>query len=545
MNEMEMLTVKHLTFCYAGETAPALTDIDFSVERGGFFVLAGATGSGKSTVLRLIKRELTPRGNIDGSILIGGTDINRLSDRDAATRIGYVAQRPDEATVTDRVYHELAFGLENLGTPTGIIRRRVAETAAFFGIEKWFDRRTDSLSGGERQILALAAVMVMQPDILLLDEPTSQLDPIAASSFISILERLRRELATTIIIAEHRLEEILPAADHMAILDGGRMADAGEVRGVAARISAAAPVFGAMPAAVRLHRALAAPPPCPLSVCEGRDFIAKYCSLPAPARENTQKVAPSHEKSETALEFSDVYFRYSRDGSDVLRGTTFKVAAGTVYCILGGNGSGKSTALAAAAGLHRPYAGTIRIFGKKHGGDCLAMLPQDVETVFLRDSVAEELADAGLTADNMPFPLDLPAERHPYDLSCGQRQLLALAKVLSRRPHLLLLDEPTKGLDAAARGAFVAVLRRLAAEGMTVVAVTHDPEFAADAADRCALFFRGEVISEDDPGSFFDGNAFYTTPAARMTRGYFERAVTVTDAARLCREHRAPGGKND
>lgn len=538
---MELLEIKNLSFRYAGGSTPALKDISFSVRRGGFLVIAGATGSGKSTLLRLIKRELSPRGDTSGGIFLDGAASHALSDRDAAARIGYVAQRPEEQTVTDRVYHELAFGLENLGTPPDTIRRRVAETAAFFGIERWFDRRTDELSGGERQLLALASVMVMQPDILLLDEPTARLDPIAASDLISVLGRLRRELALTVIIAEHRLEDILPVADSMVLLDGGRLADFGAVRDVAARVGEASPVFGAMPAAVRLHRALGKAIPCPLDVREGRDLIAGSCKNGIRALPDNTGTDKKSGDGPAALEFSDVFFRYSRNGADVLRGTTFRVPEGTIYCILGGNGSGKSTALAAAAGIRRPYAGKIRFFGKKACSGGVAMLPQDVEAVFLRDSVAEELADAGIGADNMPFPLDLPPERHPYDLSGGQRQLLALAKVTARRPRLVLLDEPTKGLDSAARADFAAALRQLTGTGTTVVIVTHDPEFAAEVADRCALFFRGEVVSEDEPRRFFDGNAFYTTPTARMTRGYFDRAVTVSDAARLCRLNASSG----
>lgn len=541
---MEILAIKDLSFCYAGEDSPALSDVNITVSQGDFTVLAGATGSGKSTLLRLIKRELAPRGVTAGGIDFCGAPVGALSDRDAAARIGYVAQSPEEQTVTDRVWHELAFGLECLGTPPVLIRRRVAEVAAFFGIEDLFDRPTSALSGGEKQLLALASVMTMQPELLLLDEPTSRLDPIAARYFISAVRRLNRELGLTVIIAEHRLEDILPLATQVVILDGGKVADSGDTRAVAARIPPSSPVADAMPAAVRLHRALGSTLPCPLSVREGRRFITDNYGNSVRALPATD-IAKKNEKKPCALEFSDVFFRYSREGADVLRGMSLRVPEGSITCLVGGNGAGKSTALAVAAGLCNHYAGKVRVFGeKKCPAGCVALLPQDVESLFLRDSVREELADAHCDPAALPFELDLPPGRHPYDLSGGQRQLLALAKVISHKPHLLLLDEPTKGLDAAAKRLLTDAIRRLAAGGMTVLAVTHDTEFAADIADRCALLFRGEVVSEDEPHRFFSDSAFYTTPAARMTRGYFDRAVTVGDVARLCRMNDAATDRN-
>lgn len=509
---MEILAIKDLSFCYAGEDSPALSDVNITVSQGDFTVLAGATGSGKSTLLRLIKRELAPRGVTAGGIDFCGSPVGALSDRDAAARIGYVAQSPEEQTVTDRVWHELAFGLECLGTPPALIRRRVAEVAAFFGIEDRFDRPTSALSGGEKQLLALASVMTMQPELLLLDEPTSRLDPIAARNFISAVRRLNRELGLTVIIAEHRLEDILPLATQVVILDGGKVADSGDARTVAARIPPASPVADAMPAAVRLHRTLGSTLPCPLSVRDGRRFITDNYGNSVRALPATD-IAEKNEKKPCALEFSDVFFRYSREGADVLRGMSLRVPEGSITCLVGGNGAGKSTALAVAAGLCSHYAGKVRVFGeKKCPAGCVALLPQDVESLFLRDSVREELADAHCAPAALPFELDLPPGRHPYDLSGGQRQLLALAKVISHKPHLLLLDEPTKGLDAAAKRLLTDAIRRLAAGGMTVLAVTHDTEFAADIADRCALLFRGEVVSEDEPHRFFGDSAFYTTP---------------------------------
>ena len=541
---MEMLAVKDLSFSYAGSDSAAISGVSFSVERGDFLAVCGATGSGKSTLLRLIKRELAPRGKAEGEILFCGKPLCELDDRKAAQKIGYVAQRPEEQIVTDRVWHELAFGLENLGLPTGVIRRRVAETACFFGIEEWFDKSTDELSGGKKQLLSLASVMVMQPELLLLDEPTARLDPIAAGDFINAVARLNRELSLTVIMISHCLEDVLPVANRVLALEGGRVAEYGETRKAVGKIKNIPSLAGALPAAARLYSRLGADCECPLTVREGRDLIEHNFGSSVRALPPEEYV---HSKN-VALEFSGVYFRYSREQEDVLRGLELKVYENEIFCLLGGNGSGKSTALAAAAGLIKPYAGNIRVFGKKvtdrefARAGLLTLLPQDVQTVFLKSTVRAELADANVTEGVLTQDLNRLMDRHPYDLSGGQQQLLALAKALAARPRLLLLDEPTRGLDAGAKAEFVSVLRKLRDGGMTVVLVTHDAELAAEISDRCALFFRGEIVADDVPRRFFSGNSFYTTAANRICRGYYDLVATVDDAARICLANGKKGG---
>lgn len=533
---MELLAIKDMSFRYAGSDSAAISGVSFSVERGDFLAVCGATGSGKSTLLRLIKRELAPRGKAEGEILFCGKPLCELDDRKAAQKIGYVAQRPEEQIVTDRVWHELAFGLENLGLPTGVIRRRVAETACFFGIEEWFDKSTDELSGGQKQLLSLASVMVMQPELLLLDEPTARLDPIAAGDFINAVARLNRELSLTVIMISHCLEDVLPVANRVLALEGGRVAEYGETRKAVGKIKNIPSLAGALPAAARLYSRLGADCECPLTVREGRDLIEHNFGSSVRALPPEEYV---HSKN-VALEFSGVYFRYSREQEDVLRGLELKVYENEIFCLLGGNGSGKSTALAAAAGLIKPYAGNIRVFGKKvtdrefARAGLLTLLPQDVQTVFLKSTVRAELADANVTEGVLTQDLNRLMDRHPYDLSGGQQQLLALAKALAARPRLLLLDEPTRGLDAGAKAEFVSVLRKLRDGGMTVVLVTHDAELAAEISDRCALFFRGEIVADDVPRRFFSGNSFYTTAANRICRGYYDLVATVDDAARIC-----------
>ncbi len=528
---MEHLAVKDLTFTYPGGTSPAVDSLSFSVERGSFVAVAGMTGSGKSTLLRLLKRELSPRGTQSGSVLLGGIPADSLDPADAASRIGFVAQRPEEQVVTDRVWHELAFGLENLGLPSSVIRRRVAETAAFFGIGDWFEKNTSELSGGQLQLLSLASVTVMGPSLLLLDEPTAQLDPIAAENFVAAVKKLSRELSVTVLFAEHRLDRILPVSDKLLVLEKGRLASFGDTRPTVSSLLPDQALIAEMPAPVRLYARLGGNGPCPLDVREGRDLLLTGGTVRLAERPEEER---RHDKT-PALAFRGVWFRYDRSEPDVLRDLSFTVETGETLALLGGNGSGKSTALAAAAGLLRPHAGEIRVFGEKITSyrnqslyrNCLSLLPQDVQTVFLADTVRAELRDVDTAS--LPFDVTPWLDRHPYDLSGGEAQLVALAKVLATRPKLLLLDEPTKGLDAGMKEELLRIFRELKAGGVSILLVTHDVEFAASAADRCGLFFRGEAISCEETRRFFSENAVYTTSVARMAGGILPGAVTVED----------------
>ncbi|MBR4080753.1 MAG: energy-coupling factor ABC transporter ATP-binding protein [Clostridia bacterium] len=534
---MALLDVRHVTFTYPECDAPALTDVSFSVEEGEFLAVCGATGSGKSTLLRLLKRELAPLGTLRGEILLDGTLQGELPERVSACDVGYVMQRPEQQLVTDKVWHELAFGLENMGLPQPVIARRIAEMAAYFGMESWFERPVASLSGGQKQLLNLAAVMVMQPRLLILDEPTAQLDPIAAADFIATVRRLNRDMGLTVILTEHRLEEVVPVCDRLLVMDAGRILVCDAPRPTVSRLAARADILCAMPAAAQLHHALGAAGECPLTVREGRQLIRRYgCAQPALPEE-----APC--EGGEAIRFRQVSFRYGRQEPDVLTGLELTVHQGEILCVLGGNGAGKSTMLSAAAGLIRPYDGEVRIFGKPLRSyknqslyrECLTLLPQDVQTVFLHNTVQEELSEAQDALPLLPVDLTRLYPRHPYDLSGGEQQLVALAKALATRPRILLMDEPTKGVDAAAKARLIDLIRALKTQGMTLLIVTHDVDFAARCADRCALLFRGSVISEGTPRAFFSQSSFYTTAVSRMSRGHFLNAVTVDDAAALCR----------
>ena len=536
---MDTFTLRHLSFTYPGQTRPALSDVSLSVEQGAFLVVCGASGCGKTTLLRQLKPALSPHGRRDGEILFEGLPLEELDRRAAAGRIGFVQQSPDSQIVTDRVWHELAFGLESLGWDTPSIRSRVAEMAAFFGIEDWFYRDTASLSGGQKQLLNLAAVMVTQPAALILDEPTAQLDPIAASDFLAMLGKIHRELGTTVILTEHRLEEVFPLATEAAVLDRGRLICTGTPReaGMALRDRGHA-MFLAMPAAMRVWAAADTDANCPVTVREGRDWLKEFQSAhplhPVPE-------TPEPPAGETVLSAGKLWFRYEQNGADVVKGLSLTVGRGELLALLGGNGAGKTTALKLLSGLLTPQRGEVCCHGT------IALLPQDPQALFVKNTVREELAE---TLEELPLTdterggrtarmvrlcrLEGLLDRHPYDLSGGEQQRTALAKVLLTEPDLLLLDEPTKGLDAAFKQALGEILQSLRRQGTAILMVSHDVEFCARYAGRCALFFDGGVVTEGPPRDFFSGNSFYTTAANRMARPLLPRAVTPEDLILAC-----------
>ena len=548
---MEILNVENLKFKYPKTEKNVVDDVSFQVNEGEFVLLCGPTGSGKSTLLKLLKPEISPLGEKQGHLKLFNEEIDRdIEDKKIkASRIGYVCQNPKEQAVTDKVWHELAFGLENMGVPQNAMGAGIAEMASYFGIEDWYEKRVDELSGGQLQILNLASVMVMNPDILILDEPTAQLDPIAASEFLMTLKKLNNDFALTVIIAEHRLEELIPVCDRLLVMDGGKMVSNGAVKDILNSMDPASEIFDALPSAYRVYKGLnnnidTEPP---ITIREGREYLAEYThkkekTYILPDRKYKDIITKTKDKKiahDPALEFKDVSFRYARELPDALKDLSFSVEKGEIFCILGGNGSGKTTALNAAAGLIKPYEGSIKVFGNKlkeykNGSlynKCLSMLPQDVQTLFLHNTVREEFESRKALDRLKEFPFDISGlmDRHPYDISGGEQQLVALALVLITDPKIILLDEPTKGLDAYRKKYLAEILKKLKASGITIVTVTHDVEFAAMCADRCALFFKGSIASEGDVHSFFVNNNFYTTYTCRMSRGICDGPVTVDE----------------
>lgn len=560
---MALMQIRQLGFTYPGAVRPALSNVTLEIEKGGFVVLCGTTGSGKSTLLRHLKPELSPHGRRQGEILYRGESLTGLTPAASASLVGYVMQDPDAQIVTDTVWHELAFGLENLGYETGVIRRRVAEMASFFGIEAWFRRACSTLSSGQKQTLALASVMAMQPELLILDEPTAQLDPIAANEFLGLLERIHREIGTTVVIAEHRLEETLPLADLAVVMDDGEIVCAAPPGRIglllppasAGRGEALRRMTAGLPAATRVamaaRQAKTAPDgvdpdeTLPLTPREGHTWLAAHplpaCMEPGDGGDGAG-LASKKPDGRPVLSAREVWFRYNRDDADILRGLSIDLFPGEIHAVLGGNGTGKSTLLSLLRGLLRARRGkVVPGYGLEKQMDTdartsgIVLLGADPRALFVHETVRRELTEIAsgqkATVDRLvhAFGLDALLNRHPMDLSSGEGQKVALAMALSRDPDVLLLDEPTRGLDPAARETLRNILRGLAQEGRAVLMVTHDVEFAATASDTCSLLFDGEIVSSGPPTAFFAGNRFYTTAANRMARAWRPGIVTVED----------------
>ena len=537
---MESYSFKNVDFTYPEGEKKALCNISFTVQQGEFVILCGPSGCGKSTLLRHLKSCLTPHGLFSGEIRYQGTLLSELSQREQAQQIGYVLQSPENQVVTDKVWHELAFGLESLGYDTPTIRRRVAEIAAFFGIENWFYKNVTELSGGQKQLLSLASVMAMQPGVLVLDEPTAQLDPIAAADFLALLGKINRELGTTIILTEHRLEEAFPFATRVIVMDEGAIICDDKPENVGLQLKdKGSGMFLAMPTAMRVWAAVETKLDCPMTVRDGSSFLSQ--------RVDEQALLPLVEKEhptypdEVTLECDNLWFRYEKDSPDVVKGFSLKLRKGEFYAILGGNGAGKSTTLKVISGLQTSYRGDVRLQGK------LGHLPQNPQTLFVKRTVREDLYEV-FRGEKIPKEtqdeevarivelcgLREFLDRHPYDISGGEQQRAALAKVLLTQPDILLLDEPTKGFDAEFKVTFSMILRRLVAQGVTILMVSHDVPFCAEYAHKCGLFFDGSIVAEGTPREFFSGNSFYTTPANRMARHLISKAVTVSDIIGCC-----------
>lgn len=528
---MEIFKIDSLSFTYPERTKKALDDVSLSVSAGEFITVLGQSGSGKTTLLRLLKPELSPHGSQTGEILYKGVHLEECGQKASAAQIGFVMQNPESQIVTDRVWHELAFGAESLGLPSEEIRARVSEMASFFGIQNWFYRDTATLSGGEKQLLNLAAVMVTKPEVLILDEPTSRLDPIAASEFIGLVTKINRELGTTVIMSEHRTEEALPSSDRVIIMDGGTVAADDAPDKVGARLKAMGHrMYEALPVPTKVFGALGENN-LPVTVRDGRQRLISRLREKAPREiKRLKKETPS----ETVLEAKNVFFRYERNETYAVHGFCLKLKKGELYALMGGNGTGKSTALSLLAGIKKPERGRVWTNGR------VALLPQNPEILFTKNTVGELLLSA---AELMPEEERISAaektaelcrlseltEVNPYDLSGGERQRVALAAVLLTGADILLLDEPTKGMDAHFKRVFAGILKRLTSDGVTVLIVSHDVEFCAEYADRTALFFDGAVTSEGVPEEFFPKNRFYTTAACRMADGVLHNVVTAGD----------------
>ncbi len=546
---MAHFQIENLSFSYPESRRKILSNVNLTIYPGEYVVLCGQSGSGKTTLLRHLKSVLTPHGDRSGRILFDGTPLEDLPLGEQAGKIGFVMQNPDDQIVTDKVWHELAFGLESLGADQSTIRLRVAEMASYFGITSWFHREVSELSGGQKQLLNLAAIMAMQPQVLILDEPTSQLDPIAASDFLNTVRKINIELGTTILITEHRLEDIYHCADQVIVMEHGTVRACGAPRTVGEQLwKAQSEMFHALPTPVRVFYDTGAPGVPPLTVREGRTWLSWTFRDRQLRRISPDLEPPMASHKDPALHLKGCWFRYEKDSPDILKDISFCVPRGSIFAIVGGNGAGKSTTLRCICGANRPYRGTVEIFGKSlksyRGGslfrNCLSMLPQDPKSLFVKKTLGLDLEEMTHDREKIAQIAKLCQvshllDSHPWDLSGGELQRAAIAKILLTDPKLLLLDEPTKGLDSFFKVRFAALLRELTDRGITIVMVSHDVEFCAEYADLVSMFFDGQLVTTDTPRRFFGQNSFYTTAANRMSRCVFQNAVTARDVAALYR----------
>lgn len=525
------IEARGLRFAYPGAEAPVLDGLDWSVPQGAFALLVGGTGSGKSTLLSLLKPEISPTGECAGELRVLGESVADMDVRASAERVGYVFQDPENQIVCETVWHEMAFGLENLGMSRDEMRRRVAETSYFFGLEDWLHRDTDTLSGGRKQLLSLAAVLALRPRVLLLDEPTSQLDPVAEKSFLHALFRVNRELGCTVVVVTHQPRPMLEYATCAYRIEDGRVCEVADIASLGHReelFSGEVPGWGASRRAKNgvfssasgqlgsLDPRTGAPGAKKgLKSDKSGEFEAQILSQDdsgAPSRAGGCRILPKmHAGSATTLAGS--WFRYDRASGWVLRGLDASFSAGAVHAVVGGNGCGKSTMLSVLAKTVKLQRGRM-----VRAAASAALLPQNPKALLVAETVRDELMEWASTcgydeavARERAASLGLSGldGRHPYDLSGGQRQLLALAKLLLIGPELLLLDEPTKGLDLASRRIIARALRDHAEAGGTVIMATHDLDFAEQVADDIAMMFDGEIACMEPPTDFFADNVFY------------------------------------
>ena len=488
---MEIVKAKNLIFSYPDTQSPALNGVDVSLEKGDFCLVCGRSGSGKSTLLRLLKKEIAPFGKLDGTLEIG------------ASQIGFVNQNVENNIVTETVQGELAFPLQNTEMPNNRIALRIAETASRFDLNEYINEKTANLSGGVKQLLALASVMTVRPDLLVLDEPCSQLDPVSAGRFISTALRLNREEGVTVIISEHRAADILPLATKILFLDEGRGSVFTSSQEFAnGLINSDNPMAEILPPFTRLLSGH------PLSFAKAAENARAL--KPAPAAPEAQ--------SSPAITAKGLCFAYKKGGADVLFDLNYTAQAGKINVIVGANSSGKTTLLKCLGGVLKSYSGRVKTALKT------AYMPQNVNTMFLKDRVSDEVSDGGLLEK---LGLGNLLSRNPFDLSGGEAQRLAIAKALDSGAEILLLDEPTKSVDAAFKTEFAAILRGLCAQGKTVVVVTHDLEFAGRFADNCAFLFNGEIVASGSRREFFSALKIYTTALSRLTDG---RVISLDDA---------------
>lgn len=548
--------IQNLTFFYPDEKNSALTDINLKIEQGEFITVCGESGSGKSTLLRMLKPELTPKGKAKGEILFFGKSKDAFTQKDSAQNIGFLLQNTEYQAVTHTVRSELAFGLENLGLDSKIIRLRIAELSSYFSLESIIDKKISELSGGQKQLVCLASIVAMRPKAIILDEPTSQLDPMAAQTFLDTAQKLCKENGITIIITEHRLESVIPVADRVIVMEKGRIISDCKPQDIPEELFQSNEfVNKSMPVPMRIHAALNLTSKTPLSVAEGHRMLEQLL-------ENKLKYTVPSKKErrisdDIALEMKDVWYAYDQSGY-VLKNLSLKVRKGSFTALMGANAAGKTTALSLMSGILECKSGKITLFGKNikkykqtelYNG-LLAVLPQKCESLFAGNTVKEDLESVlrgeKISKEEKTKKIEAVSEfteikhllhRHPYDISGGEMQRAALAMVLLKEPEIIFLDEPTKGMDNLFKHRFAQKIKELCEKGITIIMVSHDTEFCAEYCDECAMIFDGMCALQENKYDFFSQNYFYTTAANKIARDIFPLAVTERQVLDLCKKN--------
>lgn len=548
VDKIELVEIEDLSYWYPGSESPAIEGITLRIGRGEFILLAGASGSGKSTLCRSMNG-LVPHfygGTVSGTVKIEGVDTRTVEVRDLARDVGMVFQDPENQIITDNPVSEIAFGLENMGIERPQMLKRVEEVLASLRLSELRDKTVRELSGGQKQKVALASVLAMHPRVILLDEPTSQLDPISAEEFLSTLKALNDELGLVVVLAEHRVERCFHFADRVIVLESGRLAFDGGPRQMAnwSRGRKWVP----LPPITRIFLNGQEGDP-PLTVKEGRIKIAGLVDGTSSDLPATDPRPGTGLESPPAIETSSLWHIYG-DGTEALRGVDLSIRQGEFVAVIGENGSGKTTLVRHFNGLLRPTRGKVMLEGTvikdvevaRLARTC-GMLGQDPNLQLVSDTARGEL-EASLKAMSVPKDvwammieealgsLDLASLRDadPHDLSCGERELVALASVLVYQPKVLVLDEPTRGVDQGTKDRLAGYLKRYNEEGNTVILVTHDLEFAAECCHRVLLMGSGRLLADGDKHSVLADSLFFTTQYNKCFRDVADRVVTREEA---------------
>lgn len=557
---MEVFSVKNLSFSYPNSNSNALENINFSLFTGEFVVISGESGSGKSTLLKLLKKEISPKGNIDGNIFFLGENLLDIEDKFSAEKIGYLSQNPELQIVNNVVINELIFSLKNLGYSKGEISNKLAEITHFFGIEKLLYRKTDELSGGEKQLVNLASILMSEPSVLLLDEPTTWLDPIATQNFITILEKINKEFGISILIVEHNIDELLSICDKFLYLEKGKVRVFDTPKKVVEKLKKLEnynKISLALPLVTQIYTSLVDNDNIPFNVRDCKVFIESVFEN----KYDHFKIKKYEEKS-SIISLKNVYFRYSRNDIDIIKDCSIDIKEGEITCILGGNGAGKTTLIKLICGLIKAYSGSIKIMDKKiekYKGNSLyraliTMLPQNPLSLFVKSTGIKDILEYAKVLDieeniakkrlyNFAERLGIKhiLEKNVLDLSGGELQRLAICKLLMQDSKIILLDEPTKAIDNYAKKQFAEILEFLKNQGKTIIIVSHDIEFCAMYSDMCAMLFDGRIITYENPLDFFSKNRYYTTVASRVSRVIYKNAITMPLLLELCKKN---GEKN-